>query len=284
MSTISTFCNMKFMTMREKLSSIEEKDSSLLLKSQASILVCAEYLEEIKKEVVTRGFTSEKEEINFFKNIKTKFSSEYIFHIDLYNFRKGCPDEEELAMKAFVRREQKRISHYLEDHKHYDEYFKLGLDYNDHIYFVRGEYNYQYYADSFLPDADPAFTTMIDQVFSRIIAGRRLHEYLSKIVDTGDLSFKTAAPWVNGSEETIKWTGKVAELQMIIYAFHELKVINNGTINISEVTRQMGKFLGIEMGDPHDTFSKVKTRKGGAVNFLQKLQEALQRRIEQGFH
>src|SRR5215467_5859598 len=68
-----------------------------------------------EKEALARGFRDENEEINFFKNIKTKFSSEYVFHIDLYNFRKSCPDEDGLTIKTYVRREQKKISHYLED-------------------------------------------------------------------------------------------------------------------------------------------------------------------------
>ena len=134
-----------------------------------------------------------------------------------------------------------------------------------------------------MPDADPEFTTMMDPVFSRIIAGKRSFEYLGKIVDTGDLSFKTATPWLRGSDENIKWTGKVAELQMLIYALYETKVINNGAIKISEVTRQFEEIFKINLGDPHSTFYKTKMRKGGAVKFIEKLQEALNRKLEEGF-
>jgi hypothetical protein len=268
------------MELRNQLTSIEEKDSSVLSKSEASILACAGFLEEIRLEVITKGFTNEEEEIRFFKHIKPKFASEYIFQIDLYNFRKSCPEGDEQMIRTFVRREQKKINYYLEDHKFYDEYFKLNVDYNDQIYFVRGEYNFKHYADRALPDADPLFVTMMDPLLSRIISAKRLQEYLTHIADTGNLTFKTTMPWLKGTEEDIKWTGKAAELLMLIYALCEAGVFNNGNAKIGDVIKQFEEMFKIQLGHPYDAFYKIKMRKTGAIKFIQKLQDGLDRKLD----
>jgi hypothetical protein len=71
---------------------------------------------------------------------------------------------------------------------------------------------------------------------------------------------------------------------MLIYALCETRVINNGSSSIGEVTKQFEEMFKVQLPNPYDAFYQIKNRKTGAVKFIQKLQEALHRKMEQEFN
>ncbi|NQX97534.1 MAG: RteC domain-containing protein [Flavobacteriales bacterium] len=49
-------------------------------------------IEEVRQEVIKKGFQKEEDEIYFFKNIKPRFVFRLIYHISIYNLETNRPN------------------------------------------------------------------------------------------------------------------------------------------------------------------------------------------------
>ena len=81
----------------------------------------------------------------------------------------------------------------------------------------------------------------------------------------------------------LKWTGSLVELIEIIYAFDEIKCINDGESSINELTTFFGQLFGIEIKDSacYNAYTDMKRRKNDSrTYFLDKLSQRLNLRMQ----
>ena len=77
-------------------------------------------------------------------------------------------------------------------------------------------------------------------------------------------------------QKTLQWTGGITDCVELVYAFHTVGCIDNGTVSLKDLFQTMGTFLGIDLKDFSRTFTDIKNRtKSDRTTFLDKLKRAM---------
>jgi hypothetical protein len=79
------------------------------------------------------------------------------------------------------------------------------------------------------------------------------------------------------------WTETKIAYVELVYALQGTGAINNGNVDIKDLAGYMGKAFNIDVEDVYRTFIEIKTRKKESTVFIEKLKEALLRRISDSF-
>ena len=98
--------------------------------------VCTNYWNAVKEKLAAYEFDTMEAEINFFRNIKPKFTSEIEYYNLLYHSSLFYPPDIR-ARKRFWMREAERLNKFTNDNKDFYCYYKTGQTHKDHLYFVR---------------------------------------------------------------------------------------------------------------------------------------------------
>ncbi|GAB2815363.1 RteC domain-containing protein [Ferruginibacter profundus] len=129
----------------------------------------------IKKYLESYIFTTETEEIHFFKNIKPLFIAAieyYTLHYQAILFK---PSNDTNALAAYWMHELKRVEKFYTRHKEFYQYYSSGQNYNDRSYFTRA-CNTGKAAGSKLSDINTASSQ--DHVVACIIAYQKYRKYV----------------------------------------------------------------------------------------------------------
>jgi hypothetical protein len=172
----------------------------------------------------------------------------------------------------------------LKHHKFFDknhlicQYYWKKESYLDEHYFLRTEGKYPILFEIFIGCSDPEFSTQHDFTFSCIIAYENLIKYLEN--EIAKIHLKGTLP---GSfySTVMKWTGNKIDLVELAYALHSISCINNGNIDIKEITEALTKLFNIELDDYYRTYQDIRSRKTERIKFLDKLKQALQNRLDE---
>ncbi|MBS1665728.1 MAG: RteC domain-containing protein [Bacteroidetes bacterium] len=89
------------------------------------------------KLVRQKGFSSEKEEIIFFKHVKPAFAAYIEYYTYRYHVLLFLPTEDLLERKRFWRWEEKRIERFYENNREFCRYMRDGETGRDAEYFLR---------------------------------------------------------------------------------------------------------------------------------------------------
>lgn len=270
-------CNAIINNLIEDLDFLKSDQQNPLTLFEAAMGLSTLALVEMKKLVYDQGFSNKHEEIQFFKFIKPQVLSKLLFYNKLLAIEGRRPKAFEL-LEAYLK------SLLVEHHKFFDEnqdiclYFQKKESYLDEHYFLRAEGKYPNLFEIFIGCSDPEFSTQHDFTFSCIIAYENLIKYLENELDK--LQYQGSIPVIY-SRSGMKWTGNKIDLVELAYALHSIHCINNGNIDIKEITEALSKLFNIELDDYYRTYQDIRTRKTERIKFLDKLKQALQNRLDE---
>ncbi|MGY3212852.1 RteC domain-containing protein [Mucilaginibacter sp. HD30] len=134
-------------------------------------------MSDLKGLVVDKGFTSEKEEIYFFKHIKPRVYAHQIYEVLLFHLRQHTPAGPAEMIKSYYEDELKQVFRFFRIESFAYEYFKNVATELDHAYFVRDQSRIETPLLD-LVDPSPGFSTAWDYKFAKFIAYERLQELL----------------------------------------------------------------------------------------------------------
>lgn len=265
-------------TLKTQLTDLFKEDNRTVTEVEHAIGLCRIALQDLKNLVSSDGFGDIQEEINYFKHIKPEVSGELIFNIEYLMLISFLPKFSVQAQLGFFQREIQRINKFFEAHKGFVLYYRTNQTYLDDKYFVRNSPSLVLNCPSYNYILDPDFSTVYDAIVSRIIAYDRLEEFLSKEIA------KLSGDKIIG-EGTIdnrsKWTESDVAFAELIYALVETCAIDNGKITIKKLVELFGEILEIPKGNIYSAFRDIHSRKKDKVVFLDELQKALIRKIDE---
>lgn len=270
-------CNAIINDLNENLDFLKSEPQNSLNLFEAAMGLCTLALLDLKKLVHVQGFSTKCEEIHFFKVIKPQVLSKLLFYNKLLAIEGRRP-------KIYVLQETYLKNMLLEHHKFLEEnhlicqYYWQKECYLDEHYFLRAEGKYPNLFEIFIGCTDPEFSTQHDFTFACIIAYENLIKYLENELDK--LQDQGAIPAFY-SRSAMKWTGNKIDLVELAYALHSIGCINNGNIDIKEITEALSKLFNIELDDYYRTYQDIRTRKTDRIKFLDKLKQALQNRLDE---
>ncbi|SFS46047.1 RteC domain-containing protein [Lutibacter maritimus] len=263
-------------TLEKDLKNIQSKNYEIVTTSEESVHLIRNSLSEFRNFIISNGFNSEEDEIDFFKNIKPKVVSKLIYYGKLFQIESKRPKGSAKTQKKYFENQISKCQEYFNENHLFYLYFKGGETYSDEQYFLRNNKNIRTQFDCSGSFIDDFFSTSLDSTYSKFIAYEMLIQYFHFEIDKLSSNNGISLSLNSG----LTWTGRKISLIELTYALEGLGVINNGNTDIKEIARGMELLFNIDLGDYYRAFLEIKGRKLNNTKFIDTLKSNLLSRIE----
>lgn len=139
--------------------------------------IARKYWEKLKELLKGRPFKDERDEIEFFRNVKPQFTCYIEYFVILSEALLFIPEERQCAI-TYWEEESNRLKRFCDRHHSFVQYYESGNRHQDNLYFLRksGE------DLKFVPavpayDMDIAFCSSHDQLVRSYLAYKKYYEY-----------------------------------------------------------------------------------------------------------
>ena len=264
----------------EQLNFINLELDDTIAKSEKSVEITFKAINNLKKQFLKDKILSNDTEIDFFKNIKPKFTSLYIYHNAIFKIETEIPHGGDKIKKKYYNKELKKLKRYFDTNLDFYNYHRSGSSYLDFKYFIRGNHDVKLRLESFYFEADHSFSTSHDFKIAKILAHDLVQVYIeSKILKIGKKKFKEKSQ--HEPKGKIVWTASKVSLTEMIYAFHTKGVFNNGAAELKDIASYFEEIFHIDLGQYRRTFLEIRNRKSDKTKFINALEEELLIRMEE---
>ena len=264
----------------EQLSFINLEIDNPIAKSEKSVQVSLLTYNKLKKQFLKEKSISDESQIDFFKNVKPKFTSLYIYHNAIYKIETKMPRGGNRIAKKYLNKELKKLKRYFDNNLEFYNYYRTGSCYLDIKYFSRGSLDIKLRLDSFYFEVDKNFSTSHDFKVAKILA----HDLVQVYIETRLLQMEHKVYKEKSQHEPkgkMIWTGSKVALTELLYALHSKGVFNNGAIDLKEIASFFEENFNIDLGQYRRTFLEIRDRKSDKTKFINALEEELLKRMEE---
>lgn len=255
--------------------------SNPLQQSEAAIPVCAAYLQELKK--LLRKFRNlpRDQEIYFFKEVKPKFVSEYLYNTMVYRLHFSWPMADVKKQQAYLETNINQINQFFEENHQFYAYYRRNSTHLDNTYFVRWQQDTDPTTEHLFSDSDPSFNTSRDILLGKILANTLFQEYL---VDQLHIlvTMSTPATRLNGKPALV-WSESKSAFMELVYGLHLSNAFNGGKTDIKTLVLVLGKQFGVEIKNYYDFFQHIKMRKIEPTKFTDRMKACLLQKFSNDF-
>ena len=276
---MSTKFKQMLFELTEQLSFINLEMDDSIAKSEKSVELTLKAIDNLKKQFLKNKTISSETEIDFFKNIKPKFASLYIYHNAIFKIETKMPHGGDRITKKYLNKELKKLKRYFDNNLDFYNYHRTGSSFLDFKYFIRGGHDVKLRLDSFYFEADHSFSTSHDFKVAKILAHDLVQVYIeTKILKMGKKEHKEKSQLEPKGK--IIWTGSKVSLTEIMYAFHTKGVFNNGAAELKEIASYFEEIFHIDLGQYRRVFLEIRARKSDKTKFVTTLNDQLLKRME----
>lgn len=242
------------------------------------------YLEDCLSELrdyflVLKSITPE-EEIAFFKEMKPEVLGLLLYFNKIHNVELKRPIGSNETQSEYYDKELKSLTYFFERNLDFHQYYRANSTYLDEQYFVRGKSNHQLCVDSAQYVLDPLFSTGYDYKVAKIICNEMLRIYLNKKKHSMEKQIIIRKNRELLPNNNLKWTASKADAIELGYSIKDSGAINNGNVDVKEIMNFLEVSFDIDLGDYYRTYIALKGRKKDRTPFLNRLIEAIIRRME----
>ncbi|NDV58199.1 RteC domain-containing protein [Bacteroides sp. 519] len=243
------------------------------------ILMMENAFEELKVIVSAYEFSTQQEEVTFFKETKPKVFSKLIYLRKIYYLEVNRPVSNYTTIKTYLEKEHSQINDFCNKNVEFIQYYRSGQTCFDEFYFVRGRHEMDLNLESFYFERDPKFSTNFDFKVAKLLANDMLAAYLN--CELSKLKYQEENGYqVDEELPPAQWTDKKTALGELIYSIHEEKSINSGMIEIKALATIFGRIFKVDLSDIYHIFLEIRGRKTNRTEFLNRLIKALTRRMD----
>lgn len=244
-------------------------EGDMIKVAERSLLLIDESIRKLKTLVSSHKFENLGEEVYFFKNLKPKFISKFIYYSLVLDLESHKPNAGKKVLKKYYEAEQEKLKNFYTEQSDFYSYYRREATYLDHKIFVRDSYDLKMKLSLGFYNFDTSFTTSHDQLIAKFMADEKFDQYLKKQID--GLSENE----VPKSLSPLVWSASKVGLIELIYALYQMRCFNGGNVELSEVVRFVEKSLGTDLGNFHKTIFEIRNRKQGPTKFLNIVSENL---------
>ena len=240
------------------------------------------FLNKLRLHLRDYAFESNEDEIYFFKRIKPQLCGELIFYSIHLAYLCDKPDSTICREISFVKSELKKLESKKRKNKIFYRYYINNHYYLDDKYFVRHSGQFNLFASVDNLCLDPEFNTSHDKLAAEVITYHLLTKFYKKELERLQKT-ETTCPDTNNDKTIsltkLQWTASKTDLVELIYALKDVGAIENGNIDIKELSKSLEILFHIPLGDVYRTFNDVRSRKVNQTKFIDKLKLALETRF-----
>lgn len=254
------------------------KNSNSIDTSEKCTILIQNYLNQLRNIVISEEFASDQDEITFFKEVKPTIVSKFIYYAKQFQIESKRPKGVIKVQKEYFEEEIRKMQLYFTKNHVFYQYFRGEETYFDNQYFLRTNKSIRIQFDCSGSFIDDQFSTSLDSTFAKFLGYESLIKYCQDEIEI--LLLKTnLEPGSTIIKSNLKWTESKIALVEIIYALDSLKVFNKGDADIKQIAATFQTVFNIDLGDYYRTFSEIKDRRKNNTKFLDRLKNALLRRI-----
>lgn len=235
------------------------------------------YIDELREKVIVYEFSSQEEEIVFFKELKPQVLSKQLYFNKIYCIESKFPTGSNEAAKRYLNDQLHSMEYYFNRYLDFHQYYRSGSTVYDKYYFVRGNVDPKLCNDSSRFNSDLKFSTVYDFKVAKIIANEMLRIYLNrrlKMIEDPTLFVETKK-----SRRT--WTGQKNALIELGYSLYASGDIDHGNIDVKEVMDTLGEAFNVDLGEYYRTYIALRSRKKDRTAYLNSLMEKLTKKMDE---
>ncbi|QNN42718.1 RteC domain-containing protein [Pedobacter roseus] len=217
------------------------------------------------------GFSSEAEEIFFFKQIKPKFYSWKIFIVEQFNIVSNIPVDTDEAIRNYYIREIDFVRRYFEQNQFLYQYYLNDQSALDEEYFLRRN------RQNILPAVNfGEFETKGDYTFAKFRAYEHLREFILTRIKLVYSDPESSIFQLLSKNSNLRWTDDKVKLVELAYGIYFMGSLNNGKADISQVVDILEKSLNVDLGVAYRKFIDISRRKSkGYTVYLDSMRNAI---------
>jgi hypothetical protein len=265
--------------LEEQLSSIEQEHEVILKRSELSFFTCKVAFDQLKDYIINYKFKSASEEINFFKEVKPRFTSRLIFHLMLYNIETKKPNGGNEIVRKYLVKELEGLKAYCDYNLDFYKYYRGGASYLDHKYFMRNSPDIHLSLEGNIFENDTRFSTTHDFKVAKILA----HDLLQVFIEDELACREHKEPHAKTQDAPkirLSWVESKAALIELIYGLHTQGAFGKQS-DIKEIASYFENTFNIDLGDYYRAFLELRTRKTNRTKFLDTVRENLLKRMDE---
>lgn len=264
--------------MEGQLKIIKDESYPLLKETSQCITICRETLEELKKQVEKNPLKEVKDEVEFFKEIKPRFYSQFIYFVKIFHIEINRPTASDKVQISYLESQLMRIKHFFDNNLDFYQYYRSGATHFDEVYFVRGQQDIRLLPDDLTLSIDHSFSTIQSYKVSKLFAYELLRIYLNTAIASIQL---TDPAELKVADRKLQWTGSKVSLIELIYSLQTAGVVNNGMADIKMLTNFFERTFQTDLGNVYNVFQEMRIRKKNRSSFLDLLKERLVQRMDE---
>ncbi len=272
---METFTHQLQADLDQALQQIALRSHNTLERSLISLKATEKALWQLKEFITGYDFKSVKEEVHFFKKVKTAITKEQIFYDQLLIVESNRPTDQKDGLKKYVRKMMKGIDLYFQTNYVFYCYYKMGRQDLDEQLFVRQAAPVFSLIPATRPDLDARFGNPYSLKLAKILAYEQMGGYLADWLDYIQTGYTQA------KEADLFWSGTDAQFVELMLALHSRGVINNGDLNFSQLVEKLGSRLGFKTRNIHQVVKNIRSRKKDRTAFLKQLIESAEQKMNE---
>ena len=274
---MQNFCGDFFCKIDSEIVKIETTISPPICRAKHLSKYLEEKLNELFVWLENYDFKNLEEEIYFFKKLKSRLTSKYIYYHKIIEIESNAPP----TNKKLLTRYYKQIiaNFHLESKKdnQFYKYYRSGYTHNDHMYFTRNATKQAFNKHITLLYIDTRRCCLNDYTLAVIIANDKLAEYYENKIEQINNSCNIKNLTI---QSNLNWTASKIDLVELIYAIQKSGAINGGNTDVKELATSFGKMLNIDIDESvYRTYQDIKSRKSVRTKFLNTLSEKLNQKM-----
>lgn len=146
---------------------------------ESSFWIASKYWELLKKSIDITFFENEGSEIDFFRNIKPRFTSQIQYYTILAEVMLFVPEDTEEQI-IYWKDELKRYQRFCDKNEEFVAYYETGCVHMDSVYFVRVNPDWIPMYQPATYDADKSFCSSHDHLVRGLLANKMYYDFVKQ--------------------------------------------------------------------------------------------------------
>jgi len=279
---MKSFTERFYSALEHQLTEISLSGDPLIEQYRASIKVSKKAMNKLKNYISSYAFENVTEEVNFFKEIKPKFYSKYIYFINVHNFLLQKPTGGERIQQDYIQMHLAELKTFFDHNRAFYSYYRSGMTQMDEIYYTRGGFDVHAELEDF--EEDEQYSTSHDYKLSKIIANEKFQEYLTlELAKIGHPDLEALVSKKLFPFNHPQWTASQTDAAELLYSLKTSCAVNNGNIDINELVAIWEFIFQMEIHEPYHKLLDVVKRQREMFVFLTRLRNSLWNFIKEKF-
>lgn len=271
-----------YSALEHQLAEISLSGEPLIEQYRASIKVSKKAMNKLKNYISSYAFESVTEEVNFFREIKPKFYSKYIYFINIHNYLLQKPTGGENIQRDYINMHLAELKTFFDHNRAFYSYYRSRMTQMDEIYYTRGGFDVHAELEDF--EEDEQYSTSHDYKLSKIIANEKFQDYLIlELAKIGNEDLAALAGHKMFPFPHPKWTASQTDAAELLYSLQTSCAVNNGNIEISELVAIWEFVFQMEINEPYHKLLDIVKRQKEMFIFLTRLRNSLWNFIKEKF-